>query len=103
MVECPKTASLDEKGRDQVTSQPSAASSVPSTHSGGDNAVKAAKWTGALGIVGLVGAAVVTRANPRSLSVTDLALRSHEFERPRLVPVDPLRGFPDCVLSFQAD
>src|SRR5437868_643582 len=47
--------------------------------------------------------AMLGRTNLRSLFVIDVTLRSHELERPRLVPVDPLRGFFDCVLFFQAD
>jgi hypothetical protein len=45
----------------------------------------------------------ITRANSRSLSVTNVALGSHELECPRLVAADPFCGFLDGFDVFHAE
>ena len=45
----------------------------------------------------------IARANLRSLSVTNVALGSHELECPRLVAADPFCGFPDGLDVFHAE
>ena len=46
---------------------------------------------------------VERRANLRSLSVTNVALGSHELECPRLVAADPFCGFLDGLDVFHAE